>query len=372
MGAFIPQSFHIKSRVCLRRGKRWVEGYTQTRPLSRDGFKLSHCLVKPRILFPETTVRSLTSSCLGPSRQSTQAALEEGCFAMRDRFGSCETKRPHVNDALFDHGVQIEIEIAPGSETTAKSMLLNIITSLGFLIPPSRAARVEPGNLYIRRNSQGAHFVRKRERTRSRERMDCDSRKKTQRRSSVLGWQEARIIERKARLEAELAAAEEAEMRARIGIREPRPYHHSGGSRKRNASEPDLGASQSRCCRSFVYCDTEPGTSRHHPHLARQNSRRRLRPETPYYIVASPEGEFHIGDGHPAASCQSHGRRSCLRRSSQHLDDEEMPVFYQKIIRHGRRKNSSYSCHHRSKHYYPRYAYDWECRAPEADEYEFY
>lgn len=91
-------------------------------------------------------------------------------------------------------------------------MLLQVITSVGFIIPPERVTRVKPGNLYVRRTSHGLEFVRKKAKSCG----NMDQSEGRRRSSSINREEQQRIWERREDLRAEIDRIEDVQLRNAI------------------------------------------------------------------------------------------------------------------------------------------------------------
>lgn len=273
---------------------------------------------------------------------------------------------------LFDH----ELQIAAHLQSLEPSMFLKIVNSLGLIVPSATSPRVEPDNIYIRRTSRGTEFVRKREQNNDKM---CKHRELEPReRHQSLAQKQASLLKRKKQLEAELAAAvaaaEEVQRKARIGIREPRPYHLSAEPREQDTSEISPGALPKR--RKSVRIEVpEPevrySERRRCSRRQNQSSHQDYDFDVPHYTVKSPETGYFVREAVPVISPRHHGRRCSRQHSSCHQRREEIPMFYQEIIIPRRARTNPGPCRRRSRHYGSTDAYDWEIRAPEDYLYEY-
>ncbi|KAK5087524.1 hypothetical protein LTR70_007041 [Exophiala xenobiotica] len=284
------------------------------------------------------------------------------------------------------HECQTHVEIKVQDceeEAGPASMGLNILSALKFVIPAERAYTVETGNLYIRRHNGGKELVRKRT-----VKCDCkdtmckkckhgnDSRRGAE---ADLAREYAAKAERRRQLEAELARAEERELRERIGIRERRPYQFS--TERKDSTPPPESAAEMRaerpCRRRMSSAIDEPSPyfyhaghckkyqQQRHQHNHRRPSHHHAHHENRRCGYAPRQPEYYVQEIEPPASCRRNGRRPS-RIISNNVYHNDVPIFCSRIITGGRRKSSSGGCRRDSRHY-SRYYPDvqFETREPE-------
>lgn len=249
------------------------------------------------------------------------------------------------------------------------------LRKIHLIIPANHTFNIRPGSLSLRTSPGGKdpEF----------EIMPCHHNSHGQgRRSSnhglTLAQQEARLLERQRLLEAELAAAEEREIRERIGVRERRPYACGGVADKDHAPPPppppdEASQTTKRRRVSFVEREPESSTRVNYEHYDDRHCRPRrssqVYSEYSYQDSkpASPREEHRIQDTYPPTSYRSQNRRPSYshRVTRSYRYHEGIPLLFQRIIMGGRRKKShSCECARQSKHYYNANI-QFETRAPE-------
>lgn len=281
----------------------------------------------------------------------------------------------------------IEIEVQDCEEEAGPApMGFDILSALKFVIPAERAYTVETGNLYVRRHNGGKEFVRKRT-------VKCDCKdtmcKKCKhgndsRRGSGpdLAREYAAKAVQQRHLEAELARAEERELRERIGIRERRPYQFS--TERKDSTPPENAAEMhaERPCRrrmSYAIDESPPHfyhvghckkhQQQHHQHNHHRPSHHHAHHEERRYVYAPRQPEYYVQEIEPPASCRRNGRRPS-RIISNNVYHDDVPIFCSRIITGGRRKSSSGGCRRASRRY-SRYYPDVQFESREPEDYYY-
>lgn len=294
----------------------------------------------------------------------------------------------------------ITYKLTTDSEVPQVHMLLQIITSVGFVVPPERVSRVKPGNLYVRRTSHGLEFVRKKERRCGR--MDQPGSPEGRRRSSSSNCREqCRIWGRRVDLEAEFDHIEEVQLRnAREAVQIREAEERRNNDKRARLQDAELGdliaarkaqleaeavgieveqerlrrqaqqaeAAQRGCPerrRSSGYYSFTPGLQyaeyQNHQQHSRRTSHHNTHPGFVYYPGGSPLREYFPGETYPTSPRHHH-------RCPHHRQRQGgAPWVCDIVIEHERRRSNVIEPlrRQRSTHFLFEGDYEVESRSPQ-------
>lgn len=198
-----------------------------------------------------------------------------------------------------------------------------------------------------------------------------------QERCTALGEKELRIIERRQRLTAELAAVEAAkeaeeeaaEERLRNLIRRCRPCHSPTKSPEpRGPRMPDIYRARPERRRSFRVQNAMPDL--HYPEYPsdlyqhRRPSRPYMHAEMNFHPGILPQREHFMREACPDPPRRHGRRRSSIHRSPRHQHHDVPPLIFEQVVERGGRRRSGSFCRQRSRHYLSEEDYDCEVRSP--------